>query len=351
MKVDFIIVGQGLAGTLLAHELLQSGKSIVVFDDPAQAKASAVAAGLVNPVVFRRMTKNRLADEAFTQLEITYRQLEKLLGESFWFPASIHRVLGENEAAFWNEKRAANQLEEFVGLAPEQHFSHPKLISPYGTGAVKKAGRLDLQKLIETFSGFLGNQGIFRNEKLETEKLKISSGKIQYDQLDAGKIIFCEGQGAAQNPFFRNLKFKSSKGEVLEVNMPGLDLNEPVSRDIFVLPVGGNRYKIGSTYQWDDLNTEITDSARRELLRKLKTLVQANPEILGQKAGIRPILHDRKPVIGLLPERPEIGIFNGLGPKGVLIGPYFARQFALFLTGQSALISPEANISRYFTKK
>jgi glycine/D-amino acid oxidase-like deaminating enzyme len=62
-------------------------------------------------------------------------------------------------------------------------------------------------------------------------------------------------------------------------------------------------------------------------------------------------MHDRKPVIGLLPDNAQIGIFNGLGSKGVLLGPWFARQFADYLIGNSDYIHPEADIKRYFKHK
>lgn len=351
MKAHFIIVGQGLAGSLLAFELLQLGKSVVVFDDPSRLNASNVAAGLINPFGFKRMNKSWLADDVFLQMELTYRQLENLLGESFYFPASIHRILKENEANFWNEKRTGNHLEDFIGQAPEQNFSHPQLISPFGTGEVKKAGRLELKKLIYTFSGYLGKQGLLKKERLQLSKLELGTEKVIYKNIVADKIIFCEGQAAAQNPFFRSLTFKSSKGEVLEVEIPGLDLNDIISREIFIIPVGNNRYRVGSTYRWDQLDTEITDDARQELMGKLKNVILAEPEIREQKAGIRPTMHDRKPVIGLLPDFSQVGIFNGLGPKGVLLGPFFARRFALFLTGQSTLIPSEVSIQRYFMKK
>jgi glycine/D-amino acid oxidase-like deaminating enzyme len=84
------------------------------------------------------------------------------------------------------------------------------------------------------------------------------------------------------------------------------------------------------------------------LLLKLKHILKANPEILSQKAGIRPTMHDRKPVIGLLHGNPLIGIFNGLGSRGILLGPYFAKQFADYLSGTSGNLHPEVNISRYF---
>jgi glycine/D-amino acid oxidase-like deaminating enzyme len=151
--------------------------------------------------------------------------------------------------------------------------------------------------------------------------------------------------------FSKNLKFKHSKGEVLELKIPELNQQEIISGEIFVMPINNDRYKVGATYSWDDLNWETTESARMELLDKLHNISSTHFEVINQKAGIRPTMHDRKPVIGLLPDNPQIGIFNGLGSKGVLLGPYFAKQFANFLIGDSTYIHPEADIKRYFKRR
>ncbi|HZL10241.1 MAG TPA: FAD-binding oxidoreductase [Prolixibacteraceae bacterium] len=351
MKVDFIIVGQGLAGTLLAFELFRNKKSFLVFDDPNLDKSSDVAAGIINPVVFRRMTKSWLVDDVFPQMEITYRQLENLLQEQFYFPNQIHRILSEDTAVFWKEKAFANRMEEYIEANPDVRFRHEMINSPFGIGRVLKAGRLDIQKLISTFSEFLQRQNLLRKEKFSFEKMLIKSDQVIYNDVTAEKIIFCEGPAVSQNPYFKNLKFKHSKGEILDLKIPELNLNEIISQEIFMLPVGNDRYKVGATYSWDQLNTQTTDSARHELLDKLKTILVVNPEILGQKAGIRPTMHDRKPVIGVLPNSPQIGIFNGLGSKGVLSGPFFARQLADLLIGNIDFIHPEASINRYFASR
>ncbi|MDO9615683.1 MAG: FAD-dependent oxidoreductase, partial [Bacteroidota bacterium] len=166
--------------------------------------------------------------------------------------------------------------------------------------------------------------------------------------VTAEKIVFCEGPAASQNPYFKNLKFKHSKGEILELKISELQLNEIVNAEVFVMPMGDDCYKVGATYSWDDLNRETTDSARDELLVKLKNCISAPFEIIEQKAGIRPTMHDRKPVIGFLPDYPPIGIFNGLGSKGVVLGPYFARQLSEYLVGTSNYLHPDADIKRYF---
>ena len=348
MEADFFIVGQGLAGTLLANELLRRKQTILVFDDPDLPKASAVAAGLINPVVFRRMTKSWLIDETFPQMETTYRQLEDLLQASLYFPAKILKTLNEQELIFWKEKAFANKLTNYITAEPLQFHRNKYLENASSFGLVNSSGRLDIHKFVSSFSIFLEKQNMHRHERFDTEKLLVHDNFVSYEGLRARKIIFCEGSAASQNPFFQKLKFKHSKGELLELEIPDLNLDEIISDDIFMMPVGNNRYKAGATYSWDELNAETTATAREELLQKLKNMIDVPFKVIDQKAGIRPTMHDRKPVIGLSPDQPNIGIFNGLGSKGVLLGPYFARQLAEFLTGNSTYIHPEAHIGRYF---
>lgn len=348
MKVNFIIVGLGLAGTLLAHELIQSGKSILVFDDPETPKASLVAAGIINPVVFRRMTKSWLIADAFPAMETTYHQLENLLKERLYYPGRMIKSLSEVQSVLWKEKVFANRLEEYIDPEPDFNFSNNNITKPYSFGYVNKSGRLDIQKLISVFSEFLMLQNSLKKVKFDFEKLTIKADLASYEDITAEKIIFCEGPSASQNPYFKNLKFKHSKGEILELKIPELNMNEIISDEIFVAPVGNDRYKVGATYTWDALNWETTGSAHEELLAKFKKITPVIPETISQKAGIRPTMHDRKPVIGLHPEYPSIGIFNGLGSKGVLLGPYFAQQLADYLGETSDLIHPEADIKRYF---
>lgn len=350
MKVDFIIVGQGLAGTLLANELIKQNKTVMVFDDPAASKASLVAAGIINPVVFRRMTKSWLIDDAFPQMETTYLQLETLLKERLYYPGRMIKSLSEVQSVLWKEKVFANRLEEYIDPEPDFNFRNNNITNPYSFGCVNKSGRLDLQKLISAFSKLLTRQNSLRKVKFDFEKLDIKADLVSYKDVTAEKIIFCEGVSASHNPFFQNLKFKHSKGEILELKIPELNMGEIISDEVFVMPVGSDRYKVGATYTWDALNWETTDSAREELLTKFKKITPLIPETISQKAGIRPTMHDRKPVIGIHPEYPSIGIFNGLGSKGVLLGPYFARQLADYLVGTSNYIHPEADIKRYFLR-
>jgi glycine/D-amino acid oxidase-like deaminating enzyme len=351
MKVDVIIVGQGLAGTLLANELFRQNKTVMIFDDPVQPKASSVAAGLINPVVFRRMTKSWLVDEAFPQMESTYMQLGELLHRQLYFPCQMLKVAREDLMDLWKNKTFANHLESYLNADPDFNLANKYFTNTFSFGCVNKSGRVDIQSLIHSFSAFLQEQNSLRKIEFDYQKLTLETVGVTYGDVRAEKIIFCEGSSASENPFFKNLSFKHSKGELLELKISGLNLDKIVSDEVFVMPLGNDRYKVGATYSWDELNWETTHSAREKLISKLGKIISINPEIVNQKAGIRPTMHDRKPVIGLLPDNPQIGIFNGLGSKGVLLGPYFAQQFAQYLSGKTDYLHPEANVIRYFRRK
>lgn len=239
-----------------------------------------------------------------------------------------------------------NQLEHYLEAELALQFRHPNIHSPFGAGIVNKAGRVEMQKLIILFGAWLERQNLLRKEKLQVEQVVVNTQSVGYRDVEAGMIIFCEGAAASQNPWFGDLKFKHSKGELLEVKIPGLQLNEIISHDVFLMPLGDDRYKVGATYVWEDLSLKTSPKAREELLTKLKTLVSAPIEIMDHKAGIRVTMNDRKPILGLLSEHPSIGLFNGLESKGALLGPWFARHLAEYLTGISTPVDPEVSIER-----
>ena len=62
-------------------------------------------------------------------------------------------------------------------------------------------------------------------------------------------------------------------------------------------------------------------------------------------AAVRPIIRESRALIGLHPVREKLGFFNGLGSKGSLHAPFFARQLAAHLV-DGAPLEPEADVRR-----
>ncbi|GET26566.1 FAD-binding oxidoreductase [Prolixibacter sp. NT017] len=350
-ETDFLIVGQGLAGTMLAFELHRRGKNFVVVDSPSGEKASRVAAGIINPVVFRRLTKSWLVDDLFPVLKDTYHELEKLLSCHLLHTLKINKILGKEEGSFWRTKTVENKLESYIHSEPDTTFHKGGIEAPYGIGKVFNAFRADLPFLIDRFREFLIQENRFISEKLDTGDIIRKTGKVQWKNITAQKIIFCQGFRASDNPFFQPVKFKHTKGQVLDLNIPDLEITNMVNKGMFVLPLGENRFRAGATYRWDFQDTNPDDEATAELTGKMEKIVKVPYSITGKRAGIRPTTHDRRPVVGLHPDYPEIGIFNGLGSKGAMLAPFFAREFARLLCGESDTIHPEVNLLRYYRKK
>ncbi|MGQ8338178.1 NAD(P)/FAD-dependent oxidoreductase [Sunxiuqinia sp. A32] len=346
MEVDFIISGQGLAGTLLAWELANRGKTFIIFDDPNQAKASEVAAGLVNPVVFRRMTKSWLIDELYPILIDTYTRLENQFKTQFFYPLAIKKILGEGEADFWKSKTVENQLHEYIRVGID-FFPHAFIRSPHGIGEVVKSGRVNLSKLIAKLKQEFKTKSQLRSEKIDYQKLVLENEKVSYNGIKARKIIFCDGHRESENPFFTQLNFRHTKGEVLRIKPKSYRSNFILNKAMFLMPEGDGIYRLGATYNWKDTSEKISKQARIELQRKLAAIFTDEYTIIDHQTGIRPTSHDRRPIVGIHPQHEQLGIFNGLGSKGTMLAPYFARQLADNLC-HGTPIHPKADINRYY---
>ena len=69
-------------------------------------------------------------------------------------------------------------------------------------------------------------------------------------------------------------------------------------------------------------------------------------EVVDHKAAVRPTVKERRPFIGIHPNHKQIGIFNGLGAKGVLLAPFFASHFSEYLLGKTELMK-EIDVKRF----
>ena len=347
MKTDFIIVGQGLAGTILGFELQKAGKSVFYIDAPRFQKSSDVAAGIINPVVFKRLTQSWLIDELFPQLEDTYHEVSLLLNQQFYFPASIRKILGEQEIKLWQKKASSPLLSSYLqadidfNQLPDFHF-------PYGTGWVRHGGWLNLKQLILSYHNYLKNKGTLLETTFEYHQLHIFDDHVTYRDLKAQKIIFCEGHRNTVNPYFSSIRYKLTKGEILTLRLPDLGFDYILNKNGFLMAMGNHHFRLGATYDWKQTDELPTPEGQQQLLDKLQKMTSKTGNIIEHMAGIRPTTHDRRPVIGLHPDHPQLGIFNGLGSKGCMLAPYFACQFKELLIGNKNALHPEVRLNRYY---
>lgn len=346
-RFDFIIIGQGLAGTSLAHFFLQSGKTVLLVDEERPITSSKVAAGIWNPMVFKRYTASWMAHTLLAFNAAFYPELEQKLGAKFFHPKLYYKVFtSAGDVTHWKGKLHNAEVEQFLSDEIYTGLGHEGFIAPLGAAPVLHCGYMDVGGYIKASAGYFIAQNSYLGDRFDYSLLVATTDGVEYKGYTAQKIIFCEGQYTLQNPYWGHLPFKPAKGEVITIQAGGLDAEAIVSKGVFVLPLGNDTYKVGSTYYWDDNTEQPTARGRTELAQKLEELITVPYKIIEHKAALRPTVADRRPLIGLHPQHKNIGIFNGLGTRGVLLAPYFAHHFAQHLLEGKELMD-EVNPGRF----
>lgn len=347
--IDFLIVGSGLAGIAFAETALKNSKSIFVIDNNTNS-SSKVAGGLYNPVILKRFTPIWNAQEQLIELSLFYKQLETKLECQFDFKKPILRKFFSIEEQ--NNWFVASDKTE---LAP---FLSTKLItknirglnSPFDFGEVQQTGYVDVALLLQKYKAFLIENNLFLNESFDYAFLKSNTDGVEYKNLKAKHIIFAEGFGLHANPFFNHLPLDGTKGELLIIKAPKLNLNVILNTSVFIIPLGNDLFKVGATYNWEDKTNIPTEEGKQELIDRIKEILTCDFEIVSHFAGVRPTVKDRKPLIGTHNVYKNIHILNGLGTRGVMLGPVMAKSLYEFIE-QRVPIPKDINIERYEKKR
>ena len=344
-KVDFIVVGCGLAGIAFCEQLRTHNKSFLLFDDASQ-QSSIVAAGMYNPVILKRFTEVWLASEQLKLVKPFYSQLEKLLNVKLDYELKLYRKFTSvQEQNTWFHAMDKPKLEPFLSKALIKN-PNKSIDAPFGFGEVLQAGRVDTNMLIENYLKFLKHENILKKERFQYEKLKIQDNDIEYNGIKTDRVIFCEGFGLKKNPYFNHLPLTGTKGEVLTIKAPDLQIDYALKSSVFIIPEGNDTYSVGATYNWEDKTQAISEVAREELVSKLRTLIQCEFKIINQVAGIRPTVKDRRPLVGSHKENNNLFVLNGLGTRGVMIAPFIANALFNYIEYNKPL-NPEININRF----
>ncbi len=345
-KIDYIIVGQGLAGSVLAQQLLDKNQQIIVVDEVRENTSSRVAAGLCNPIVFKRLTKSWMIDNVLENAKAFYRKQEALLDNQFYYEVPLYKLFASDEEKdFWRQK--SNEPDLFDWLNPKVEFPFDKALIDYEHGAscVLNSGFLQTEKWLNTFREHLIKLNCFVAEKFNYEAIVFEEDSVTWEDYTAKKIIFCEGYQCINNPYFDWLPFKLTKGEVLTINFEKLVLKAAINKGAFILPYNNN-YKLGATYNWDMFDEKPTEKGKAELIHKAKKFIKDKIVVIEHKAGIRPTVKDRRPLLGLHPKNELLAVFNGMGTKGVMLAPYFANNLVDLLLENKPL-TDDIDIKRF----
>lgn len=349
MKVDYIIVGGGLAGLCFARFCELHQKTFAVYDGGLRS-SSKIAGGMFNPVVLKRFTPIWKSEEQLRLAVSFYKELEADLGINFFHELPILRKFASIEEQndwftacdrpllhpFLNEEIITDKIE--------------RINSKFGFGEVYASGFLDVPFFIRNYQEYLIKKNSFKAEKFDYNAVSVDKNRITYKAITSGDIIFAEGFSLHENPYFKDLPLDGTKGELLLVRIPGLKLGKIIKSGIFIIPYKGDLFKVGATYNWKDKTDYPTKEGQQELVKGLEDLLEGNDyEIIEHWAGVRPTVRDRRPLTGTHYQYKNVHLLNGLGTRGVLLGPFLAQALFMNIEYKQPL-EYEVDISRYYKK-
>jgi glycine oxidase len=314
--VDYLIAGQGLAGTVLAWTATARGRSVLIADPAPHSNASRAAAGLINPILGPRLTASWRYHEFWPHARQFYRSLEATLHTPLLHETGLVRFLIDDaQRLAWQKKRSLPLYDGLWTPCPD----HPEwaFLCP-------SAAWLDLAAFVEASAPLLP----CCPERIDPAELEPAPAGIRWRDLCARFVIFCDGHAISTNPLFQFVPARLARGDILTLHLPHWSESRILHRGKWVLPIGNHRFRVGATYDWAlPPVAPPPETAAAEILPALRPLLPEHlPPPERHTSGIRAMVHHGIPVLGRHPLHPRIALFNGLGAKGVLLAPWFAQQ-------------------------
>ena len=317
--------------------------------DNCSSSSSRVAGGLYNPVILKRFSQVWQAKEQLVYGLSFYERIEKRIGAKVDFKIPIYRKFASiEEQNNWFHASDKPNLAPFLSTEII-HKEYQSISAAFGFGEVLQTGYVDTAALLNHYISYLKGENLFIQETFEYPVVEFHGNYINYKGIKARHIIFAEGFGLQHNPFFNELPLDGTKGELLIIKAPDLDLDVVLKSSVFILPIGNQLFKVGSTYNWDDKTDIPTEEGKQELIGNLKELIDCDFEIVAHFAGVRPTVKDRRPLVGTHAQHQNLHILNGLGTRGVMLGPSLAK--ALFENIEKGIPLDDQIDSKRFVKK
>jgi glycine/D-amino acid oxidase-like deaminating enzyme len=346
MKVDVLIIGQGISGTFLSWYLMKEGRTVMVMDNNYADAPSKIAAGIINPVTGRRLVTVWMVNEVLPFAWKVYSEIGQELG--------IHAISQRSIIDFFpnpfmreNFLQKIESGDEYVHTYPEQNHFNKFFNYEFGCGEIRPVYTANLEALLPAWrKRLIENQSLLEDHFHPGDLIATENG-VRYQNIEASQIIFCDGSNSFDNPFFRNLPFAPNKGESLVAIIPGLPTEHIFKKGLMIVPLSEkNHFWIGASYLWDFDNLSPTKAFRESTEKSLAEWLKIPFTITDHRAAMRPATLERRPFVGFHPLHPRVGILNGMGTKGCSLAPFFAKQLTDHLIYHMP-VAPDADVGRF----
>lgn len=343
-KKDYIIVGLGIAGISICEQLRKNNKSFIVFD--ANTSVTKIAGGTVHPCILKYFTLVWNGTSFYNSALPFYKEIESFLASSFTSQTPILKVFNSiEEQNLWSIASDKKELEDFLNesILPNDNNA---VNAEFGFGKVNHNFQINTKTLIESYRKLLLSNGSLRETPINYDELTINPDGVNYNSIEAKKIIFSEGPSVIKNPLFPKAYLIPKKGEYITIKAPRLNSKEILKSKFFVIPLGKDIYKVGATFAHNDHSNSITEKGKNELVEALEKLITVPFEVINQEVGMRPTVKDRRPLLGNLSKQNNVYFYNGLGTRGLLMAPLLSEYLFNYIE-EGINLPSEIDINRF----
>lgn len=345
--MKLLIIGNGIAGAMVAWFARQKNLDFTILDESSLDTASRVSSGLINPVTGRYFAKSWRIDELLpfarnTYLDIQEHQKSLILKETY-ICRQLYSLSQENE---WASRMQQDRFENYISLwkgAPPLPLNEKGV----SAGRIDHVLQVNKERMLDSFCREYKRDGIFSDNPLVYDMIRQASDGWIYQDCKYDALVFCEGHKIRVNPFFSWVPIEPTKGEVIMVQLEGPPADGILKHHCFVIPWEDGTYWVGSNYEKEPSDPTPDPEQQTALEGRLIRSIGSDYKVIQRRAGIRPASRDRRPILGQHPEWKGIYLLNGLGTKGTLLGPYFASQLISHIV-DGAPLDDEVNVSRWY---
>lgn len=359
---DFVIVGAGINGLLLARNMANAGAQVLLLDQAQPGQESSWAGGgIISPLYPWRYPAaiTALASWAQDYYPGLAEDLAAETGIDVQCRASGLLMLDaedSEEAIVWAQRfgRRVQQLEK-----REIYQREPDLAAGFAAGLwmpqianVRNPrlcrallASLESSKRVEIKSHcqLLGFER--RNGRLTALKLRdLKSGRDQ--QLTAPGVIITAGAWSGRLAAAAGLKLDVHpvKGQMLLYKFPAPPVASIVlTAGRYLIPRQDGHLLVGSTLEYAGFDKQASDQAADSLKQSARAMLPklADMEPLGHWAGLRPGSGDGIPLIGRLPGFDNLYINAGQFRNGLVLAPASAELMKNLLLGETPIVDPQ----------
>lgn len=335
-----LIIGQGLAGTALAWHLWLRGVPFLIVDRDEPITSSKIAAGLLTPITGMRISLSENYGPWLCEAVKFYRHTERLLGQRFLHSRPHVRLFkNDEEPKRWTKRSLEPAIATFVNARAPSPLVSPDLFNaPRGGFQMKHAGYLDTAAFLRASRHFFEKHQMWERAEFDLGQLSVTADSLHWQERPFCQMTFCTGWEAMRHPWFDWVPFEPARGTILTARADLAGERRILNGGCWLLPRKDGTLRIGSTYETTFTHPNEADENKLAALHeRIQRLIKVPVDILAQQSAVRPIIAKQRTLIGRHPARPRVAFFNGLGSKGTLRAPVFARTLMSHLVDGTPL--------------